>query len=376
MAQDDGQERTEQATPKRLREAREKGQIPRSRELNTMAMMMASAGAFILFGDIIINGLVELMNQGFVIEREHIFDTRSMPNLFLQMILDALGVITPLLIVMVIVAVFSSLAVSGWNFSSQAISFKWEKLDPIKGMKRVFALRGLMELLKAFAKFMIIGAAAVILLWNKSEDFIVLGNKSLDVALADLGNLLTWSFLTICLTLILLALIDVPFQIWDNAKQLKMTRQEIRDEMKQTEGNPEVKARIRQIQREMAQRRMMEAVPKADVVITNPTHYAIALKYDQENMVAPVVIAKGVDEVAANIRAIASSHDISILSAPPLARALYYSTELDQEIPVGLFQAVAQVLAYIFHLKETGSNIDETRALQDLPIPDELKRDG
>ena len=229
-------------------------------------------------------------------------------------------------------------------------------------------------MLEAAAKFLIIGTAAIVLLRSKADVFLSLGNKSIDVALADLGNLLVWSFLTVSLTLVLLAVIDVPFQIWDNAKQLKMTRQEIRDEMKQTEGNPEVKSRIRQLQREMAQRRMIEAVPKADVVITNPTHFAVAIRYDQGNMHAPVVVAKGVDNVAASIRAVAASNDVMILSAPPLARALYYSTELDQEIPVGLFQAVAQVLAYIFHLKESGSTLDNTTVLDDLPIPSELQR--
>ena len=375
MAQDDGQERTEDATPKRLREAREKGQIPRSRELNTMAMMMSAAASFVFMGDGIIRDLLDFMSRSFSPTREHIFDIKALPNMFMHSILEALVIIAPFLIVMLVVAILASMAVSGWNFSASAIAFKWEKLDPIKGMGRVFAMRGLVELLKAVAKFAIIGTAAIILLWNKAGEFLSLGNKPIEVALADLGSLLVWSFLTVSLTLVLLAVLDVPFQIWDNAKQLKMTRQEIRDEMKQTEGNPEVKSRIRQIQREMAQRRMMESVPKADVVITNPTHFAVALRYDQANMHAPVLIAKGVDNIAASIRAVAASNDVIILSAPPLARALYYSTELDQEIPAGLFQAVAQVLAYIFHLKETGSSLEDSTVLSDLPIPEELQRD-
>lgn len=375
MAQNDGQERTESATSKRLTEAREKGQIPRSRELATMAMLMTSAAAFMLVGDQIINGLLELLNKNLNIERDVIFDVQAMPNLFLQSIFDALFIITPFFIFMVIVAILSSLALSGWNFSPSALAFKWEKLDPIKGMKRVFAVRGLIELIKALVKFLIIGSAAVAILYQKSDMFLSLGTKSIDVAISDLGSLLVLSFLTISMTLILLAVIDVPFQVWDNAKQLKMTKQEVRDEMKQTEGNPEVKAKIRQVQREMAQRRMMEHVPNADVIITNPTHYAVALRYDPNNMLAPVLIAKGMDLIAGNIRDVANSHNIPILSSPALARALYYSTELDQEIPIGLFQAVAQVLAYIFHLKETGSSATETKALENLPIPQELRRD-
>ncbi|MBD3609116.1 MAG: flagellar biosynthesis protein FlhB, partial [Gammaproteobacteria bacterium] len=368
-------ERTEQATPKRIREAREKGQLPRSRELSTMAMLMSSAIAFYFMGDVLIREFLNLLSQSFTPDRKQIFNTQAMPSLFMDSVLFGLKIITPLLIVLVIVAVLSSIAVSGWNYTLKAIAFKWEKLDPIKGMKRVFSARGLVELLKALIKFLIIGTAAVVLLENKSDEFLLLGTKDVITGMTDLGNLLVLAFLTISMTLILLAVIDVPFQIWDNAKQLKMSLKEIRDEMKQTEGNPEVKSRIRQIQREMAQRRMMEEIPKADVVITNPTHYAIALRYDQKSMQAPVVVAKGHDIVAANIRGVADSNDVPIVSAPPLARALYYSTELEQEIPVGLFQAVAQVLAYVFHIKESTDNVSENAALSNLPIPDELRRD-
>lgn len=375
MAQDDGAERTEQATGKRLSEARTKGQIPRSRELGTMAMLMAAGGAFLMFGDLLVRQFITLLNHSLNIERENVFDINSMANLFLSAIFEALGIITPLLILLVIVAILSSIALSGWNFSPQAIAFKWEKLDPVKGMKRVFAVRGLIELVKALIKFVIIGFAAVSIIYSQSGEFLSLGSKTIDVAIADLGNLLVWSFLTISMTLILLAVIDVPFQIWDNAKQLKMTKQEVKDEMKQTEGNPEVKAKIRHLQREMAQRRMMEQVPSADVIITNPTHFAVALRYDPDNMQAPVLIAKGTDLIAGTIRGIADSNNIPILSSPALARALYYSTELDQEIPMGLFQAVAQVLAYIFHLKESGSKLTDTTALAELPIPKELQRD-
>jgi len=375
MAQDDGAERTEQATGKRLSEARSKGQIPRSRELGTMAMLMAAGGAFLMFGDLLVRQILTLLNHSLNIERENIFDVKAMPNSFMAAIYEALGIISPLLILLVIVAILSSIALSGWNFSPKAIAFKWEKLDPVKGIKRVFAVRGLIELIKALIKFVIIGFAAITIIYGQAGEFLALGTKSIDVAISDLGSLLVWSFLTISMTLILLAVIDVPFQIWDNAKQLKMTKQEVKDEMKQTEGNPEVKAKIRHLQREMAQRRMMEQVPSADVIITNPTHYAIALRYDPENMPAPVLIAKGTDLIAGTIRGIADNNSIPILSSPALARALYYSTELDQEIPMGLFQAVAQVLAYIFHLKETGSKPGDTPALDDLPIPKELQRD-
>ncbi len=372
MAQNDGQERTEQPTPKRLRDAREKGQVARSRELATMAMLLSGAGALLFMGEGMIAGLLRIFETSFTVSRERIFDPAAMPGLFLDALFDAVLLLAPLFILLTIVALLSSIALSGWNFSTQALAFKWEKLDPIKGLGRIFAVRGLVELLKAVAKFLLIGAVAVLLLWSKMEVFLQLGELPLQSALAQTSSLLIWSFLAISLTMILIALLDVPFQLWDHARQLRMSRQEVKEEHKQTEGSPEVRSRIRQLQREMAQRRMMSEVPGADVVVTNPTHYAVALRYDQQNMRAPKVVAKGTDLVAAQIRAIAAEHDVPLLSAPPLARALYHSAEIDQEIPAGLYQAVAQVLAYIFHLNQGDGQPAE---LGDLPIPDEYRRD-
>ena len=372
MAQNDGQERTEEATPKRLREAREKGQVARSRELTTMAMLLAGAGALLFMGEGIVTGLLAIFKRNFSVERERIFDPSSLPNLFLQAIFDAVLLLAPLFVLLAVVAVFSSIAISGWNFSTQALAFKWEKLDPIKGMGRIFAVRGLIELLKALAKFLLIGAVAVGLLWNEMGAFLQLGELPLHSALAQTARLLLWSFLIIGSSMIAIALLDVPFQIWDHARQLKMSRQEVKEEHKQTEGNPEVRGRIRQLQREMAQRRMMAEVPNADVVITNPTHYAVALRYDQQRMRAPKVVAMGADLVAAQIRTVAAEHGVPLLSAPPLARALYHNAEIGQEIPAGLYQAVAQVLAYVFHLNEVGG---EPRELTELPIPEELRHD-
>ncbi len=372
MAQNDGQERTEEATPKRLRESREKGQVARSRELSSMAMLLASAAALLFMGDGIVAGLLDIFEKNFTISRERIFDPAALPNLFLRAIFDAVLLLAPLFILLTVVAVLSSIAISGWNFSGKALAFKWEKLDPVKGMGRIFAVRGLIELLKALGKFLLIGAVAVFVLWSKADAFMQLGDQAVDSALVQMANLLLWSFLTISLTMILMALLDVPFQLWDHARQLKMSRQEIKDELKQTEGNPEVRARIRQLQREMAQRRMMSDVPDADVIVTNPTHYAVALRYDQQGTGAPKVVAMGADLVAAQIRAIASEHNIPLLSAPPLARALYHNAEIGQEIPAGLYQAVAQVLAYVFHLN---SGAEQFAELGELPIPEDLQHD-
>lgn len=375
MADDDkGQERTEQATPKRLQEARDKGQIPRSRELNTMTLMLAASGSLLFLGGGIVDGLLSLLRHTLRIERSRVFDTHAIPHFLYENVMSTLVILAPFLALMAAAALLAPLALGGWSFSPQAMGFKFEKLDPIKGFGKIFSARGLVELLKSLAKFLVLALVTALLLWHKADLFLGLGNEPLRPALQHVASLLGWSFLYLSLALILIAAVDVPFQLWDNARQLKMTRQEVRDEMKETDGRPEVKQQIRRMQREMAQRRMMEEVPKADVIVTNPTHYAVALRYDQNKMRAPRVVAKGADLIALNIRAKGHEHRIPILSAPPLARALFHSTELNKEIPAGLYLAVAQVLAYIYQLRSRGGQ-PAGEPLVDLPIPDELKRD-
>ena len=265
------------------------------------------------------------------------------------------------------------IGLGGWSFSLKAVSFKWEKLDPIKGLGRVFALKGLMELSKVLAKFALIAGISAGILWSLIDELLGLGSEPVATAIIHVAKLCGWSFLACSSGLIIIALIDAPFQLWQHNKQLKMTKQEIKDENKETDGRPEVKGRIRALQQELSQRRMMEAVPTADVIITNPTHYAVALSYDQFNMKAPVVVAKGADLIAANIRAVAEQHNVAIVSAPPLARALYASTEIDQEIPGGLYVAVATILTYVYQLKTTYTSGGIAPDVPgDLPIPDEL----
>jgi len=371
MALETGQERTEQATPKRLREAREKGQVPRSKELNSMALLMAAAGGFLLMGENILTGMQEIMSSGLAIEQPRTMDKNSVIELFGSTLMQSLLVVAPLLLLLTVVVVMTPIGLGGWSFSTKAISFKWEKIDPVKGIGRIFALRGLMELLKVLAKFALVAAISIVILWSLVDQILGLGAEALKPALAHVASLCGWSFLACSSVLIIIAAIDVPFQLWQHNKQLKMTKQEVKDEAKETDGRPEVKGRIRALQQELSQRRMMEAVPQADVVITNPTHYAVALRYDQFNMQAPVVVAKGADLVAARIRLLAGQHDVAIVSAPPLARALYASTELNHEIPAGLYVAVANVLSYVYQLNaaEVGGDIPEEPT--DLPIPDE-----
>lgn len=373
----DGQERTEEATPKRQREAREKGQIARSRELNTVMALLMAATVFLAMGDSLVRGMVGLLHNDFVIPRSMIFDDAALTPALTGSVLEALWLFLPFFILMVLAALGAAMALGGWSFSAQAMTFKWEKLDPVKGLGRVFAWRGVMEMFKGLAKFSLVAGVALLLLRLQGDQFLGLGGEPLEQAMDHAGSLLGWAFLFLSSALLLVAAIDVPFQLWDYQRQIKMTRQEVKEEFKQTEGSPEIKSRQRSLQQEMAQRRMMEEVPKADVVVTNPTHFAVALRYEPTKMGAPIVVAKGSDLVAGRIRTVANEHDVPVLSAPPLARAIFFSTELNMPIPEGLYRAVAQVLAYVYALKRSPIyRREEMHELHDLPIPEDLRRDS
>ena len=277
---------------------------------------------------------------------------------------------------MVVAAIIAPLALGGWVFSWEALTPKLEKLDPIKGIPRLFALRGLIELIKALLKFLLIFAVAVLLSKHFLNELVGLGAEPLEQSISHALNIIGNCFLVLSASLILIVMFDVPYQLWDHSKKLKMTLQEIKDEMKESEGSPEVKARQRRIQTDMAQNRMMAQVPKADVIVTNPSHYAVALKYDQNSNGAPKLVAKGVDLIAAQIRLLATGANVPLVASPPLARALYYSTAIDKEIPKELYLAVAQVLAYIYQLKIARENHwDEPLPPGNIKVPDEFKQD-
>ncbi|MGB5452756.1 MAG: flagellar biosynthesis protein FlhB [Sedimenticolaceae bacterium] len=373
---EDGQEKSQEATGKRVDDARKKGQIPRSREMNTMAITLVGLGSIMAMGPKFTEGLNSIFVEQFSLTRADIFDPNAMLAHLIKAIGDALFMLMPYFAIMVVVAILSSVALGGFNISAEALQPKLSKMNPIKGMKRLFSAKGLMELLKSMAKFVLVAVATAALLNAWSEDLLRLGDLDVEQALIEGMTMVGWASLILSSTLILMALIDVPFQLWQHKKDLKMTQQEVRDELKQTEGKPEVKGRIRQMQREMAQRRMMQEVPKADVIVTNPTHYAVALRYKQDEMSAPVLVAKGKGLVAANIREIAQAHQIPLVEAPPLARAIYFNTELRQQIPAALFLSVAQLLAYVFQLrayKDQGGAIPTPP--QEYPVPQEYQHD-
>lgn len=373
---DSGQEKTEEPTEKRLRESREKGQIARSKELNTLAVVMVSAVGLLMAGPAMVGKLMNLMVFNFSLEREVLYSTDTMGLHLLASVGQGFSVLGPLFFMVLIAALVGPLLLGGWLFSAKSLAPKFERMNPLAGLKRMFSMKALVELLKALAKFLVVLAVALTVLNLRQGDLLSLSRQPLPDAIAHSGWVLGSSLLFLACALILIAAVDVPFQLWDNKKKLKMTKQEIRDEYKDSEGKPEVKSRIRQLQREMAERRMMDEIPNADVVITNPTHYAVALKYDPVNSGAPVVVAKGGDFLAQKIREIAGEHDVVILEAPPLARAVFYSTELNQQIPAGLYLAVAQVLAYVFQLRQYRAGEGKRPGpMPDVPIPDDLRRD-
>lgn len=369
-----GQEKSEEPTAKRLDDARKKGQIARSRDFNTMVIIALAASSLIVLGGTMIGDLSDLMTHYFQPTRSDIFDTQGMIRWFYSAVFDGVWIIVPFLGLMLVGALFAPISIGGWSFSMETITPKLSKLDPIKGMKKVISLKGLVELVKAMAKFFLVASVALLVIWSNVDDFLLLGTMPLETALVKAGELITWSFLLVTIALIVIAAIDVPFQIWDHNKQMRMTLQEVKDEMKDTDGKPEVKGRIRQMQRQMAEARMMDAVPDADVIITNPTHFAIALKYDPENMRAPLVVAKGADVMAGTIRRVAAANEILLMEAPPLARALYYTTDIGQEIPHGLYVAVAQVLAYVFQLREVQKNGGKKPSRPTPAVPEEFNK--
>ncbi|MEJ2577011.1 MAG: flagellar biosynthesis protein FlhB [Gammaproteobacteria bacterium] len=371
---EDGQEKSQEPTAKRLQEARRKGQIARSRELTTMAVSLLGTLALIVLGKHFMRGIDEVFSLNFALAREELFDPAAVLRHLTYALRATVSMLLPFFGVTLVVAVLASVALGGFNLSAEALTPKLDKLDPVKGMKRVFSMRGLMELLKSMAKFVLIAGTTTLLLWWWAPDLLYLGSMDVGVGIVESAKLIGWGGIIVASTLVLVAAVDVPFQLWDHKRQLKMTQQEVREELKETEGRPEVRGRIRQLQREMAQRRMMEEVPKADVIVTNPTHYAVALRYDAERMRAPIVVAKGTELVAANIRRIGAAHAVPVIEAPLLARAIYFNTELDEAIPAALYVAVAQLLAYVFQLhafEEAGGDIPQPPS--EFPIPDELR---
>jgi len=352
-----GGERTEEPSQKRLQDARERGQVPRSRELTNFATSVALPPIMVAIGGSLATHLSQMMRRGLVIDPQSLGDTSSMMSAMGGACVSALTALLPLFGALIGLVLLASVVLGGWNFSPQAMAPDFTRLSPLAGLKRLFGLRGASELGKALLKCAVVGGVcAAIVSWT-FRDVLALAHMAPRAAIGRGAGLVSWAFVWLCASLALVAMVDVPLQLFQFKRSLRMTRQELRDEAKESDGRPETKQRIRQMQQTLARRRMMHKVPTADVVIVNPTHFAVALKYDPKKMRAPRVLAKGVDLVAQNIRRIAEEHRVPVFESPKLARALYRSTDLNKEIPAGLYAAVAQVLSYIFRVRSSSPTI-------------------
>lgn len=376
MAESDGQERTEDPTGRRLSQAREKGQIPRSREMGTAVVLLSGVLGLMMVGPSLGRAMLAIWRVNFSFEREGIFDPQTMGRALVAAIAELMTPLLSLFAVVLLASILGNMLIGGINFSTEAMMPKFSKLNPASGLKRMFGVQSLIELVKSIGKVLFIALMAWLLFKANLDHILDLGQKQVAFAISDSLDSLLWIGLLLCCALLPIVLIDVPFQLWNHSRQLKMTKQEVKDEYKDSEGKPEVKGKIRQLQYEMANRRMMAEVPKADVVVTNPTHYSVALKYDKSKPgSSPVVVAKGIDDIAMKIREIAREYKVPMIASPALTRALYHTTKLDHEIPEGLFVAVAQVLAYVYQLQayRKGKGEAPRKLPPELPIPDDLK---
>lgn len=371
MADDSSdQEKTEAATPRRVEKAREDGQVARSRELTTFLLLLGGLGGLWGMGGMLYDQLGTVMEQAFLFERQHAFDSAAMLAHFWVLGERTLFALLPLFVLMTVLALAAPSLLGGLLISAKSLQPQLSKLNPLKGLKRMFSTQALAELGKAIAKSLLVGSVAVFFLKAHIGELMSLAEMPLQQALASALRLAALACGLIVLALIVVVGIDVPYQLWSHAKKLRMSKEEIRRESKESDGDPHVKGRIRAQQQAMARSRMMSKVPTADVIVTNPTHYAVALSYQEGQMGAPRVLAKGAEAVAARIRELGREHGVPLLEAAPLARALYYHVDLDREIPAELYTAVAEVLAWAYRLKrvhEDGGDLPDTP--HDLPVP-------
>jgi len=375
MAESDSGEKTEEPTAKKLDDAKKKGQIARSKDLGTMFVLVGSAVALMIVGSALVESLSNIMKRLFTLSREESLDMNALFGVLQGTLTDIISPLMWIFVIIIFAAFVGNTMLGGMSFSAEAMAPKLNRMSPIEGFKRMFGVKALVEFIKSLLKFFVVFIVAYILLAGLFDEILGLSLEATPINYEHATSMLLWMFLALALSIGIIAAIDAPYQVWEHNRQLKMTKQEVKDEFKNTEGSPEIKGRIRRAQYEMSQRRMMQDVPDSDVVITNPTHYAVAIKYDAAAGGAPTLVAKGIDEMAIHIRTIAKEHNVEILQSPALARSLYYTAEVNKNIPEELFAAVAQVLAFIYQLNEhkKGKGKRPTGLAKNLPIPDEFK---
>ena len=374
MAEESSEEKSEEPTAKRLEKARDDGQVARSQELGVALMMVGASIFMYMFGGIFVGGLTEAFSNGFVFDRRTVFSESQLPAEFGSQGLTSMMLMLPFFGLTMLIAAASGGVLGGYIFSLKAVAPKASKLNPMSGLKRMFGTQALIGLTKALLKFILVGGVLFLVISQRFDTLIFLGLMDLKPALQEAGALIAFGAVLVTLALLVPAAIDVPYQLWEFNKKMKMTKQEVKDEMKDTEGRPEVKAQIRRKQREMSMGSMIQAVAEADVVIVNPEHFAVALSYDPTSNGAPLVVAKGADFMAQAIRDKAKESGVPLFSSPSLARAIYFTTEITQAVPESLYYAVAQVIAYVFGLNSLnrGSQV----AQKPLPkVPKEMRYD-
>lgn len=351
MAEKDTAERTERPTPKKLEDARKKGQVPRSVDVGAAAVSLTAVGVLTLFGSNIAESLGSVMIEGLRVSPEDLLnDDRTVRSFGLEALQGMLA-ITPLLGATFIAAVLAPALIGGWNFSGEALGFKANRINPLSGLARMFSARSAVELFKSLAKFVFVGGVGVLILSSQTERLLHLARQPVLSAILSVAEITAFATLAMASTLIVIALIDGPFQLWKFLQEMRMSREDIKQEYKESDGSPETRSRIRSVQATIARGRMMQDVPGASVVVTNPTHFAVALRYDEQRHAAPIVVAKGADEVAARIRELAARHGVPLVSAPPLARAMFRYIDVGREIPSPLYLAVAKVLTYVWQMR-------------------------
>lgn len=377
MAEESDLEKNEPASPRRLEKAREEGQVARSRELATFVMLATGIGSLWATGETIGEHFGSALRDALQFERASAFDTSHMMEQAGIVVLHGLQALLPLFTMMVVAALAGPMMLGGWLFSGKSLAPNFSKLNPVAGIGRMFSTESLAELLKTIVKSVLVGGIAWWVISDNVAAIMALMSEPLRAALPHTLRLVAVSCALIIGSLLLVVAIDVPYQLWSHHRKLRMSREDLRQEQKENDGDPQVKAQIRRQQQQMAKRRMMTEVPKADIIVTNPTHFAVALKYMDKEMRAPRVVAKGTDLVALRIRAMAQKHKIPILEAPPLTRALYRHTRLGDEIPVALYAAVAEVLAWAYQLHRQNSAGGALPPMpRDLPVPESLDPQG
>ncbi|QLG86788.1 flagellar type III secretion system protein FlhB [Chitinibacter bivalviorum] len=372
MAEDSDLERTEPASPKRLEEARKKGQVPRSHELTSFSTLMVGMVAVIVTGPELYAAMKQVMLTALSFNRAQLLQDNHISELLYDAFRIAVVAILPIFAACIISAILTPIMIGGWLMSFEALGPNFARMNPMSGIGRMFSARTIVETVKTILKSGLIGGVAAWVIWNEKEQFIQLLAMDPESSFAMLWQMTRHTLILVVGAMAVIVIIDVPYQLWDYYKGLRMTKEEVRQENKESEGDPHVKGRIRQLQREAARKRMMSEIPKANVVVTNPTHYAVAIRYD-EQMRAPKVVAKGAFLLAERIISLAKDNKVTVVRTPPFARALYHHAELGEEIPTALYTATAEVLAYIYQLdmyrKEGGF---EPTLNTDLPVPPEL----